>query len=311
VELEGHEMVARSIELAMMLRERIDSDPLIGKFFDVLAPENMILEAYRPSGLKEYFSKSRGWGRMDKAWLSDEFVLDPTRVTVHVGRTGMDGDTFKKLLMDKFDLQINKTSRNTVLFMIHIGMTRGTIAHLVNVLTEIARDLDDKLDRWSEVERASHDAKVRSLNEDLPPLPNFSRFHPAFYPAQDCTTPEGDLRRAFYLAYDDEACGYIKLEDGSLLRAIENGEELVSAGFITPYPPGFPVLVPGQVISSEIVLFLMALDVKEIHGYEPAYGLRIFSAETIVKEIKSFQGQRDHESSSNGADKPRATRTVS
>ena len=99
----------------------------------------MILPEYRPSGLEKYFSKSDGWGRMDKAWLQDEFVLDPTRVTLHVGRTGMDGDTFKKLLMDRFDIQINKTSRNTVLFMIHIGMTRGTIAHLVNVLTEIAR----------------------------------------------------------------------------------------------------------------------------------------------------------------------------
>ena len=89
---------------------------------------------------------------MDLAAQADEFVLDPTRVTLHVGRTGMDGDTFKKLLMDKYDIQINKTSRNTVLFMIHIGMTRGTMAHLVNVLTQIARDLDDKLDRWSNVE---------------------------------------------------------------------------------------------------------------------------------------------------------------
>ena len=286
VELEGHELVSRSIELAMMLRERIDSDPLIGKYFDVLAPEHMILEPYRPSGLKEYFSKSDGWSRMDTAWLSDEFVLDPTRVTLHVGRTGLDGDRFKQLLMDKFDLQINKTSRNTVLFMIHIGMTRGTIAHLVNVLTEIARDLDDKLDRWSAVEIASHVAQVRSLNEDLPPLPNFSHFHPAFHPTLDCTTPEGDLRRAFYRAYENTACDYIKLEDGSLLRSIEDGEELVSAAFITPYPPGFPVLVPGQVISREIVQFLMALDVKEIHGYEPVYGLRIFTADTIASECQ-------------------------
>ena len=73
----------------------------------------------------------------DRAAEEHEFVLDPTRVTLHVGRTGVDGDTFKKLLMDKYDIQINKTSRNTVLFMIHIGMTRGTIAHLVNVLRKL------------------------------------------------------------------------------------------------------------------------------------------------------------------------------
>ena len=286
VELEGYEMVGRSIELAMMLRERIESDPLISRYFTVLRPKEMILPQYRPSGLETFFSKEQGWGSMDKAWLSDEFVLDPTRVTLHVGRTGLDGDSFKQLLMDRFDIQINKTSRNTVLFMIHIGMTRGTIAHLVNVLTEISRDLDDKLDRWSRVEIEAYESQVKSLTEDLPPLPNFSRFHPAFLTSADSTTPEGDLRRAFYRAYNDKACDHIKLEDGSLLNAIESGLQLVSAAFITPYPPGFPVLVPGQVISKEIIQFLMALDVKEIHGYEPMFGLRVFTAEVLEEESK-------------------------
>ncbi len=177
---------------------------------------------------------------MDLAAQQDEFVLDPTRVTLHVGRTGMDGDTFKKLLMDKYDIQINKTSRNTVLFMIHIGMTRGTIAHLVNVLTQIARDLDDKLDRWSKVELDLFQQQVKALTEDLPPLPNFSRFHPTFRPSPDSTTPEGDMRRAFFLAYDETQCEYLKLDDGSLLAEVESEREVVSAAFITPYPPGFP-----------------------------------------------------------------------
>ncbi len=285
VELEGHDMVGRSIELAMMLRERITADPLIGKFFSVLASKDMIESQYRPSGLEEYFSERDGWCRLDKAWLGDEFVLDPTRVTLHVGRTGMDGDTFKKLLMDRFDIQINKTSRNTVLFMIHIGMTRGTIAHLVNVLSDIAIDLNDKLDRWSRVEIEAHEQKVFSLNEDLPPLPNFSRFHTAFLTSPDSTTPEGDLRRAFYRAYDNTACDHLKIENGALLQAVEDGgSEVVSAAFITPYPPGFPVLVPGQVVTREIVKYLMALDVKEIHGYEPVFGLRIFKASVIEAE---------------------------
>lgn len=290
VELEGYEMVGRSIELAMMLRERIESDPLISKYFNVLRPKEMILPQYRPSGLETYFTSKQGWGSIDKAWLSDEFVLDPTRVTLHVGRTGHDGDSFKQLLMNRFDIQINKTSRNTVLFMIHIGMTRGTIAHLVNVLTEISRDLDDKLDRWSRVEISAYESQVKSLTEELPPLPNFSRFHRAFLTSPDSTTPEGDLRRAFYRAYHDKACDYIKLEDGSLLNAIEAGQEMVSAAFITPYPPGFPVLVPGQVITKEIVQYLMALDVKEIHGYEPTFGLRVFTAEVLEAEGKGNRG---------------------
>ncbi len=174
---------------------RVRSDPLLEKYFRVLGPNDLIDAQYRPSGIQRYYDAQDGWGRMDRAAEEDQFVLDPTRVTLHVGRTGVDGDTFKKLLMDKYDIQINKTSRNTVLFMIHIGMTRGTIAHLVNVLTQIARDLNDKLDRWSEVETDLFRQQVSALTDDLPPLPNFSRFHPAFLASPDSTTPEGDLRR--------------------------------------------------------------------------------------------------------------------
>ncbi len=294
VELEGYDFVARSIALAMMVRERITSDPLLAKYFSVLAPNDMIPAKHRPSGILHYYDSKLGWGRLDQAAQADEFVLDPTRVTLHVGRSGMDGDTFKKMLMDKYDIHINKTSRNTVLFMIHIGMTRGTIAHLVNVLTQIARDLDDKVDRWSQVELNSFEQQVKALTEDLPPLPNFSRFHATFRPSLHSTTPEGDMRRAFFLAYDETRCEYLKLDDGSLLEEVQSGREVVSAAFITPYPPGFPILVPGQIITREILEYLMALDVKEIHGYEPTFGLRVFSAMAVAAEEGRINGHPAH-----------------
>ncbi len=276
VELEGYEMVRRSIQLAMTLRERIRSDALLNRYFRVLGPREMIPERYRPSGLDAYFDPEHGWRPLEPAWRGDEFVLDPTRVTLDVGRTGLDGDHFKKLLMDRYDIQINKTSRNTVLFMLHIGMTRGAVAHLVTVLTKIAQELSDRLDHVSEIEHRGHEEKVRALVEELPPLPDFSRFHPAFLEPADSSTPEGDMRSAFYLAYDDSACDFVKL-DGALSRAVAAGRTVVCARFVTPYPPGFPVLVPGQVLSAEILDYLLALDVKEIHGYEPDFGLRVFT----------------------------------
>ena len=51
-------------------------------------------------------------------------MLDPSRITLSIGRTGYDGDTFKReQLMDRYGIQINKTSRNSVLFMTNIGTT--------------------------------------------------------------------------------------------------------------------------------------------------------------------------------------------
>ncbi len=275
VELEGYALVQDSLEIAMTLRERIHSDPLLQHYFRILGPGEMIPEEHRPSGLRRYYDPEEGWAELIGPWQTDEFVLDPTRITLHVGRTGMDGSEFKRMLMDRFAIQVNKTSRNTVLFLTHIGTTPATVAHLVKALTRVARELDQTLPYQSEASRRLHRERVASLTEELPPLPYFSRFHRAFRPDPEGSTPEGDMRKAFFLAYDGEACDHVKL-DAHLVDRVSAGEEIVSASFVTPYPPGFPVLVPGQVMSPEILNYLRALDVTEIHGYRPEFGLRIF-----------------------------------
>ncbi len=71
--------------------------------------------------------------------------------------------------------------------------------------------------------------------------------------------------------------------DAELRSRLSGGEVLVSASFVTPYPPGFPVLVPGQVLSEEIVHYLSKVDVKEIHGYDPELGLRLFTEAALER----------------------------
>ncbi|MFT6074028.1 MAG: arginine decarboxylase [Yoonia sp.] len=284
VELEGFEFVQRQIEAAMSMRRAISSHPTLQKYFKVLTAGDMIPEHHRQSGVTSYYDNEQGWTDMWDCWAQDDFVLDATRVTLAVGGTGWDGDTFKnKILMDKYGIQINKTSRNTVLFMTNIGTTRSSVAYLIEVLVEIANELDDLLDDASKMERLSFDRRVKNLTENYPPLPDFSRFHDAFRP--DDVTPEGDIRTAYYLSYDEKNCDYHELE-GSLKDALDAGEEVVSASFIIPYPPGFPILVPGQVISKEILAFMLALDVNEIHGYRADLGLRVFTPEALASVPK-------------------------
>ncbi len=281
VELEGFEFVQRQVEAAMAMRRAISPHPLLQKYFKVLTAGDMIPAEFRESGVESYYRADQGWVDIWECWEKDEFVLDATRVTLAVGGTGWDGDTFKtRILMDKYGIQINKTSRNTVLFMTNIGTTRSSVAYLIEVLVEIARSLDDLLDDASKMERMAFEKRVRSLVEELPPLPDFSRFHDAF--RADQVTSEGDIRKAFFLAYDEDNCDYLDLT-GSLRAALDSGREVVSASFIIPYPPGFPILVPGQVVSREILDFMLALDVNEIHGYRPDLGLRVFTDDALAR----------------------------
>ena len=50
-----------------------------------------------------------------------------------------------------------------------------------------------------------------------------------------------------------------------------------------PYPPGFPIMVPGQVITKETIDFMRKLDVKEIHGYDATEGLKLVRQEALAK----------------------------
>ena len=283
VELEGYELVQKQLELAMALRERMKTHPELKRWFRFLSAGDLIPEQYRPSGIASYYDPHTGFrnNNLEEAWALDDFVVDPTRLTLYLGKTGIDGDTFKNdFLMDKYGIQINKTSRNTVLFMTNIGTTRSSVAYLIGVLVKIAGELDARMEEASPAERRLLDARTRSLTEELPPLPDFSRFHEAF--RAPGTPGAGNMRDAFFLAYDHAACDYLRIDNGDIDRWFEQGEEPVSASFVIPYPPGFPILVPGQVVSREIVAFMRALDVKEIHGYRPDLGLQVFTRDALA-----------------------------
>ena len=200
VELEGFELVQKQVEMAMMLRQSIRTHPLLGKYFTVLTVADMVPTQYRESGIQSYYDPDHGWNDIWEAWEVDEFCLDATRITLFVGATGMDGETFKnKVLMDKYGIQINKTSRNSVLFMTNIGTTRSSVAYLIEVLVRIANELDQQLEDMSPAEFRIHNKNVKSIVEEFPPLPDFSRFHDAFTPKDDGVVGEGDSRAAFFL----------------------------------------------------------------------------------------------------------------
>jgi len=279
VALEGVELVQRQIENAMQLRDAIDNHPLLRKYMVCLRTSDLIPEEFRPSAIAQPLRS--GLRNMMAAWAKDEFVLDPSRITLSIGRTGYDGDTFKRdQLMDRHGVQINKTSRNTVLFMTNIGTTRSSVAFLVEVLVKIARELDERISEMGLGERSRFEQRVHRLTTASAPMPDFSGFHPAF---RDHTsvedTPEGDVRRAFYLAYNDTYCEY--LTDNEIEEKLNAGVDVVSATFVTPYPPGFPVLVPGQVFSRQILSFIRDLDTLEIHGYKPEFGYRVYTEKAI------------------------------
>jgi arginine decarboxylase len=282
MELEGYELVQRAIQLAIEIRREVNSHPLISKYFRCATPAEMIPAEYRQTGYADYGMPGKTIADAAKALREDEFFLDPTRITLLCGNAGMDGTQFKGLLASDYDIQINKTSRNSVLVQININNTRSDMAHLIKALADMARTIDKRLAEGGEAEAAAFKARVKSLVEDVPDLPNFSRFHDALRDDPKSKTSEGHMRAAYYMAYDAANCEYLKLNDKQIDERLKNGPELVSAKFVIPYPPGFPIMVPGQVITPETIAFMRKLDVKEIHGFNAAKGLELLKPAALA-----------------------------
>ena len=145
MELEGYELVNRAMQLALDLRREVNTHPLISKYFRILGADEMIPAEFRNSGFVDYLTPGVNLATGVKAMREDEFALDVTRLTLVCGSAGFDGTQFKNLLAADYDIQLNKTSRNSVLLQTNINNTRSDIAQLIKVLVQISQGIEKKL----------------------------------------------------------------------------------------------------------------------------------------------------------------------
>jgi arginine/lysine/ornithine decarboxylase len=264
-------MVRTAYRMALAFRHRVATDPEISTWFRILDESDLLLDTYRSTETPSYEQSEDGdlacW---DQAWRDSEFVPDPTRVTLYLGKTGMNGQFRQDVLMTRYGIQINKTSINTVLLIFTIGVTWSSVQYLLDGLKRIAHEPSAARANAGRVAQGVHQHRVDAITQGLASLPDFSAFAPAF--RDNPGSPAGDMRGAFYAGYEEADREYVDLLTAR--RRLSAGKTLVSTTFVVPYPSGFPVLVPGQVISPEILEFMAQRDVKEIHGYEPASGSR-------------------------------------
>ncbi|GKX35137.1 MAG: decarboxylase [Rhizobiaceae bacterium MnEN-MB40S] len=286
MEIEGYGLVSNAIEIALNIRNEVNNHPKISKYFKLLGADEMVPDEYRQSGFVDFLSPGLSWSDQVRSMHEDEFCLDPTRMTLVCGTAGYDGTEFKKLLADEYNIQLNKTSRNSVLLQSNINNTRSDIAHLVHVLLDICNKIEKRLANSGEVGKKAFADRVKTLMEDVPDLPNFSHFHEGYRRDAGDKTPEGDMRTAFYGAYNADGCEYVGLNSTECDKRLRHGPEMISANFVIPYPPGFPIMVPGQVITQETVDFMRKLDVKEIHGFERDRGLKLIRPEFAKKRSR-------------------------
>src|SRR5690348_7403932 len=211
MELEGFGLVANAIEIALAIRKAVAEHPLISKYFSITNAGQMVPGQFRKSGFTDHLAPNMNWAKALESLHDDEFCLDPTRLTLVCGTAGFDGTQFKGILANRYNIQINKTSRNSVLVQSNINNTRSDVAHLIRVLVEICTEIEQRLAQGGANARKDFEGRVKSLMTHVTNLPNFSHFHEAFRKDAGKRTQEGDMRGGFFAAYNAEGCEYIPL----------------------------------------------------------------------------------------------------
>ncbi len=171
---------------------------------------------------------------LPEAVRGDGIRLDPTKVTIDISGCGYTVDDLQKVLFERYNIQTEKSTFNTLTLLLTIGTTRSKVSRLYDALMRIARE----------------GRQPRRLVQ-TPDIPGFTKLR--------------------YLPRDAYYCG------GELLPVLDENERVnrrlagrICADQIVPYPPGIPVLVPGQLITLEVAHYVANLlrsqKRMEMHG---------------------------------------------
>ncbi len=206
--MEGYKLLSRTLELAKEVRKLVNST----RAFRVLELEDLLPDEVRHDGIR----------------------LDPTKVTIDISGCGYTVEDLQKELFERYNIQTEKSTFNTLTLLLTIGTTRSKVSRLYDALMRMARE----------------GRPPRRLVQ-TPEIPAFTKLK--------------------YLPRDAYYCG------GELVPVFDERERVnrqlagrICADQIVPYPPGIPVLVPGQLITRDVAEYLGILlhshKHMEIHG---------------------------------------------
>ncbi len=146
--------------------------------------------------------------------------LDVTKLTIRVRDLGLSGYDASRILNTDHHIQVEMADAMNVLVIVSIGDRRDDLKRLVDALREMSKTYHG----------AAHPAMP--LDEvGLPPFGGTARMTP---------------RAAFFADYH-----YIPLDAA---------EGAISSEMITVYPPGIPLLVPGEVVTGDVIAYIQRMD---------------------------------------------------
>ena len=178
------------------------------------------------------------------------FDLDPTKITVTVKEHGFTGYEAEEILRRRYNVQVELADLFNCLALFTIGTTPEAADRLVYGVKELARE-DRPIDVFSP--SGVLERRLKTGTYKLPRIPQLRL-----------------LPREAFLAKTE-------------IVPFKKSAGRICAEVITPYPPGIPVISPGEEINKEIIDYL-DLEKKAGVRMQGPFDSELRSVRVVVKE---------------------------
>ncbi len=255
----GLSLVEESLTEAMQFRytmKKIDAEFAEDWWFSVWGPEH---DATLERSQWELKSQDNWHGFGD---ISSGFnVLDPIKVTLLTPGLQLDGSFSEPgipaAMVSKYlsarGVIVEKTGLYSFFIMFTIGITKGRWNTLVATLQQFKQDFDENQPIW----RVMPDFAAQYPQYELKGLADVCAAIHQSYQEHDIAHLTNDIYLATPIAAMTPAQAYRHTAHDTIERvALSDLDQRITASLITPYPPGIPLLVPGERFHKKILSYL-------------------------------------------------------
>ncbi|EAR6709843.1 lysine decarboxylase, partial [Salmonella enterica] len=276
----GKRLFHESVERAFRFRKEMIrlKEQASGWFFDVWQPDNLSnIECWGLSASDSW----HGFKDID----NEHMFLDPIKVTLLTPGMNADGTMAESGIpanivakyLDEHHIIVEKTGPYNLLFLFSIGIDKTKAMSLLRALTDFKRIYDQNLfikevlpSLYKESPEFYENIRIQDLAQNIHSLIRHHNLPDLMYKAFD-TLPQMVMNP--YKAFQKELHGEI------MEVYLEDMLGKVNANMILPYPPGVPLVMPGEKLTEAnqpILDFLQML--CEIGSHYPGFETDIHGA---------------------------------
>ena len=258
----GTALVEESISEALDFRRamrKVDEEWGADWWFKVWGPEELADEGMgtREDWMLRAGERWHGFGN-----LAPEFnLLDPIKATVITPGLDVDGDFadwgIPAAILTKYLAEhgviVEKTGLYSFFIMFTIGITKGRWNTMVTELQQFKDDYDRNQPLWRVMPEfiAKHPRYERVGLKDL-----CNQIH-TFYKEHDVARLTTEMYLSDMVPAMKPADAFARMAHREIERvALDELEGRVTAMLVTPYPPGIPLLIPGERFNATIVRYV-------------------------------------------------------